>query len=669
MPPGLTIPSIFTAIDRFSAPLRGMGGAMGSFVNRSQVGLAKVERGFRRIMSPITNLQNMLRGVGLYIGLFSAILLMKNAVGIMADFEQAQINIASVTEKNSIPYLKSLALEARRVAVQYGQSASAISDFQFELVKMGYGARDVLKMTEPITTGAVALRTTPNRLQEVVGAVLKSHDMPVTNAATGENNAQKVVNQFAYVANATAAQFEDLSSMLPIINRLTHKMNISFPQALAVLGQLRNVQIHTSTGATSFKNILLDLKADSWEDLRKGMEKILKARNQTAYTFNKFGKRSVISAIEIASMFDYIEKLAKQTENVDSAYTNMLAGKQLDSIKGKINLFKASYRELVLSIDDGRGPLGTALKQYIDVGSAMLLITSDSEAARYKLAQMDTTVIELAHKYLRWLKIIGYVTAAFIALKIVLIAWNVVLIASRILMFAWSVALGVATALGWANVAAVRGNIVAITVLRGLIYLATAAQWLWNVAMTANPIGLIIVGIAALVTWIAIVITKWDEWGAAASLTLGPFAVVLNMVMLIANHWDHISSAFTNGGVLVGIKAIGKAILDCILYPVQQIYELLSKIPGIGRQMGAMAKIIEINRNALWDTPSMASPGSEPKKQIIGNRFFDPSAEDYGSMLQKVGVSVDINNNSGFPVKARSEGAKIIMNPQSTFDF
>jgi hypothetical protein len=61
-----------------------------------------------------------------------------------------------------------------------------------------------------------------------------------------------------------------------------------------------------------------------------------------------------------------------------------------------------------------------------------------------------------------------------------------------------------------ASMVAARTAMVATTIATGV---ATAAQWLWNAAMTANPIGIIIVAVAALVAAIVWIATQTDWFG------------------------------------------------------------------------------------------------------------------------------------------------------------
>jgi TP901 family phage tail tape measure protein len=119
----------------------------------------------------------------------------------------------------------------------------------------------------------------------------------------------------------------------------------------------------------------------------------------------------------------------------------------------------------------------------------------------------------------------------------------------------------------------------------------TAQQWLLNIALNANPVGLVVAGIAALVAVVTLVIAKYDEWGAALSLVLGPLGMIINIIQSFRRHWDSIKQAFTDGGIVAGLKRIGLVLLDAILMPVQQLLEVLSKIPGLGglAQKGADA--------------------------------------------------------------------------------
>ena len=164
--------------------------------------------------------------------------------------------------------------------------------------------------------------------------------------------------------------------------------------------------------------------------------------------------------------------------------------------------------------------------------------------------------------------------------------------------------------------------------------LVTGAQWLWNIALGANPIGLIIVGIAALIALIYVIIKKYNDWGAALTLVLGPIGLLINAIMSFKRNWDSVVKAFKDDGIIGGIKRIGIVLLDAILYPVQQLLQLLSKIPGLEKLAGGGAdKILEIrNKLGLITTEKTIQDKIAPAKQPgIAAIVKGAGSADYGS--------------------------------------
>lgn len=108
----------------------------------------------------------------------------------------------------------------------------------------------------------------------------------------------------------------------------------------------------------------------------------------------------------------------------------------------------------------------------------------------------------------------------------------------------------------------------------------TAAQWALNIAMDANPIGLIVLGIAAAIALVAEIVVHFNDWGAALTLLMGPVGLLISGIMSIYNHWQSIKDAFNTGGMIGGLKRIGVVLFDAILYPLQQAMHWIGKITG-----------------------------------------------------------------------------------------
>lgn len=143
--------------------------------------------------------------------------------------------------------------------------------------------------------------------------------------------------------------------------------------------------------------------------------------------------------------------------------------------------------------------------------------------------------------------------------------------------------------------------------------LSAAAQWLWNIALNANPIGLIVVGIFALIGVIILAIAKWDEWGAALMVFMGPIGLVIGAFKSVYDHWESIKTAFQTEGIVGGLKRIGIVLLDAILKPLQQILELVAKVDPTGLAQKGVDSI-----KAFRESQNLVTPGEKEARAVNG---------------------------------------------------
>jgi len=194
--------------------------------------------------------------------------------------------------------------------------------------------------------------------------------------------------------------------------------------------------------------------------------------------------------------------------------------------------------------------------------------------------------------------VIGGVIAYYIAYKTITLAITAVTIAKN-------VALGVSIAMHGGLIMALKGNVVALNTLKIVTGIATAAQWLFNTSLFGCPIIWIIAGIMALVGVIILLVKYWDKIKAkvdefsksAIWQILSLFNPIMKIVELIAfmqDRWQGIKKAFSEGGFLEGIKAIGRALLSFFLKPLEVILGAVGKITGAKWALDATKQIGDI---------------------------------------------------------------------------
>ena len=116
---------------------------------------------------------------------------------------------------------------------------------------------------------------------------------------------------------------------------------------------------------------------------------------------------------------------------------------------------------------------------------------------------MVTSIVKIA------VPAIAILAGGYIAAKVGLMLWRGALISHRVAMVAWNGVMAIANLIKWLN--AMRNMGPLLDVATKSTRVATTAQWLWNVALNANPIGLIALAIAALIGAIVVLIKYGDE--------------------------------------------------------------------------------------------------------------------------------------------------------------
>lgn len=153
-----------------------------------------------------------------------------------------------------------------------------------------------------------------------------------------------------------------------------------------------------------------------------------------------------------------------------------------------------------------------------------------------------------------------------------------------------------ALALGLGTYLAVTNAVIVVTKLWTLYQAAL------NAAMYANPVGLIIAAIVALVAIIYFAIKKYDEWGAALLQFMGPIGWVINGFKSLYDHWESIKKAFQTDGITGAIKRIGIVLMDVVLKPLKQILELISQYDPTGISKGLLNKVNDVRSRLDLET-------------------------------------------------------------------
>lgn len=446
-------------------------------------------------------------------------------------------------------------------------------------------ATDALGAFGLMTEDEKALEGNLNRLSDVMAKTTNMFNTDISGffesakmgAATFTSTGQSLEDFSAMVGVMASSGIKGSESGTQLRNMM---LSLASPSKTAAMA-LDRMGIKTTDAQGNFLNII-----DILGQFEKGMKGMGDAEKAAALT-DIFGKRTVTGVtLLLAEGTEGLKKYSKELQNAGGTAANVAAAMR-GSLANRIEVLKSALTELGFKFVDAFAAKG---------GKAIENLTAT-------ITNFDPAPI------------IDFLTAAFTVIsKIVGVLWKM-----RIIIISLAIAWGVykVAMIAAVVISNIMGMVRAVQALMSAQQGMNVVQAIFNVLLTANPVGIIIVALAALIAIIILCVKHWDDITAAMArcwdwvkknqeavlgiiaVFTGPFGFIISIVREFWDEWDRITQAFTNGGIIAGLKQIGATILSALLAPLQGVFGLLGKIPGVGKHFENFATNIESFRNQI----------------------------------------------------------------------
>jgi len=384
-----------------------------------------------------------------------------------------------------------------------------MTKFPKVLENMGFSAEASAAATKKLADGVQGL---PTALDDVVSTaqrltVLTGNLENSTNTTLALNDAFLASGSGAADASRGLVQYTQMLSKgkVDMISWRTLQETMGYAlqktaEAFGYAGQSAQNELYAAllNGAITFdqfntKLIELDQSVGGFAEMAKT------STGGIATAFTNMRTRIAAGVTEIISAIDsgLSETRFKSIENIIST-TGTNIKNELAGVAGVFEFVASKADFLVPAII----AVFTAFAAYKIIGSVTTefkTLTSIVKAAQTVMAASQGLIMMDAGSHTLLTAALASETKAELVRTAAKKAGMTIDAAGNLITSAGTVATAAETAAVLASSGALSAKTVIVGVLTGGISLATAAQWLWNAAMAANPIGLIVAGIALLV--------------------------------------------------------------------------------------------------------------------------------------------------------------------------
>ena len=439
-------------------------------------------------------------------------------LNVAIDFEQSIATLGAISRTEG-EVLQGLSEEAERLGASTSFSATESASAMKFLAMSGFNAGQILQATAGVLDLAQAAGTDLGQSADIASNILSGFALEASEM-------NRVGNVLVGTFTTSNTTLETLGETMKFVAPVANSVGASIEDVAAMSGLLGKAAISSSLAGTALRSAFLRLSApprmaaDALAELGvetktatgdlRAMPDILEDLSAAMVGMGSGDRAEAISSIFGKEASSAMTELIRQVETFDKE--NAPGKNNLRQFIHNLEQQSITAQEVAQKMNDTTAgalkTLGSALESVaISVGS-VLLPTIASLAKGF--ATVARGVSSFAQEFPTLTKWVVGITVGLATLKVVTIAGAFaftflhggvlsLVTAYRTLSAAFTLAqLGLLRFNAIATLAAIKTKVI------------TAAQWAWNLAMSANPISLIVIGIGSLITAGVLLVSHWD---------------------------------------------------------------------------------------------------------------------------------------------------------------
>lgn len=497
---GLTIPTTFTAIDRFRPVVQGMVNSLEGFTARASTMTARSERLFRRLTPALGEVQKQfLSMAGTAAVVAGAFQLGRFSIRSVMEYETALQSLQAVTGVSDLKMqsfkkeISDVASVSRKSSIDVAKSFETVGSMMSQYLDDPKGLRQI---TEAGITLSKAARMELEPTLMSLTSVMNQFGIKAQGAAD-------VVNRLTAGEIVGSIRTAEAANYLQEFGAVAKNMNVTVGESTALIEAL-GVQLDKTKIGVGARNILTIISAAGGLD-RKARKDLRKAGVDMKFLMD--------NTKSLSARLHELSKISKDPIKMVSVFgrENLTAGQVIFQQLAKYDEFAAKIQTTNEAQKQAKLNSSTLSQAIERLSASWVNMLTNSNRTGEGLNRV-TRIVEYITNNLDTLVDRGVSVLKWLAL------WKAANLTASIVSKGFSIALGIQSAVMGVSTIAMKGNTLALNtqsvamgVMSAATNVATTSMAVLNAVIAGNPIGLAIVAIAALAAGIGVLIYQEEK--------------------------------------------------------------------------------------------------------------------------------------------------------------